>query len=53
MALNKLSEIIIAAAIEVHRNIVPGLLESVYQKCLVYKLESKGFAVATEVNLPI
>jgi GxxExxY protein len=33
---------IIGAAIEVHRNLGPGLLESVYEKCLCYEMEQRG-----------
>ena len=53
MELNKLSEIVIGAAIEVHKRLGPGLLESVYQQCLVYELKLKGLDVLTEVKLPI
>ena len=53
MALNKLSEIVIGSAIEVHKCLGPGLLESIYQKCLVYELNLKGLDVETEVKLPV
>jgi len=41
--LNQLTEKIIAAAIQVHRTMGPGLLESVYEWCLAKELEFKGF----------
>ena len=44
---------IIGAAIEVHRCIGPGLLESAYQRCLAWELRSLGFAVARDVSLPL
>lgn len=50
---DKLTERIIGAAIEVHKALGPGLLESAYQKCLFYELKSQGFAVKQEVPLPI
>ncbi len=37
-SLNKISEAIIGAAIEVHRQLGPGLLESTYEACLVHEL---------------
>ncbi|MCZ4318063.1 GxxExxY protein [Aequorivita viscosa] len=37
---NKLTEIIIGSAIEVHRNLGPGLLESAYQECLLFELRN-------------
>ncbi len=39
---NKVTEQIIGAAIEVHRHLGPGLLESTYETCLKYKLEQRG-----------
>lgn len=50
---DKLTERIIGAAIEVHRTLGPGLLESVYQKCLYFELKSQGFDVQQEIPLPI
>ncbi len=50
---DKLTERIIGAAIEVHKALGPGLLESAYQKCLVFELKSQGFHVQQELPLPI
>ncbi|MCG3124072.1 MAG: hypothetical protein GIKADHBN_02513 [Phycisphaerales bacterium] len=44
---------IIGAAIQVHRALGPGLLESAYQQCLRFELEAGGIAVATEVPIPL
>ncbi|MBU1180944.1 MAG: GxxExxY protein [Pseudomonadota bacterium] len=44
---------IVHAAIKVHKALGPGLLESVYQKCLTYELEKAGFRVACEIHLPV
>ena len=44
---------VIGYAIEVHSQLGPGLLESVYKKCLVYELEKAGLAVEVEKTLPI
>ncbi|MBU4014014.1 MAG: GxxExxY protein [Proteobacteria bacterium] len=44
---------IVHSAIKVHKALGPGLLESVYQKCLAYELEKKGLTVACEVPLPV
>lgn len=51
--LNKLSHLIIGCAIEVHRQIGPGLLESAYSNCLEYELVNNGLNVRREVSLPI
>jgi GxxExxY protein len=53
LELEKLTEQIIGAAIEVHRHLGPGLLESAYQKCMVRELELRGLEVQYEVPLPI
>lgn len=53
MKLNELSSLIIGAAIEVHSHVGPGLLESVYSRCLQRELQEKGLAVDAEVPVPI
>ena len=53
MQLNFLSSQVIQAAIQVHRELGPGPLESVYQKCMVLELENMKLKVRTEVPLPI
>ena len=42
MEINKITEIIIGCAIEVHRQLGPGLLESAYEECLCYELAKAG-----------
>lgn len=44
---------IIGSAIEVHKALGPGLLESAYNKCLAYELDLRGLSVQREVLLPI
>ncbi len=51
--LNTLTERIIGAAIEVHRHLGPGLLESAYEQCLVYELEQLGLLVQRQAVLPV
>lgn len=51
--LNKISEEIIGAAIDVHKYLGPGLLESVYEVCLVEELEQRGLDVKRQANLPL
>ena len=51
--LQQLSNTIIGAAIEVHRELGPGLLESVYEECLRVELESMGLKVKTQVDFPL
>ena len=53
MIINDLTEKIIGCAIEVHRTLGPGLLESAYQECLFYELKSQGVWVEKEISLPI
>ena len=53
MDLNHLSSLIIKAAINVHKELGPGLLESVYQRCIVVDLENEGLRVQSEVPVPI
>ena len=53
MQSTSLSGNIIEAAITVHRELGPGLLESVYQSCLARELRLKGIQHQTEVPIPI
>lgn len=41
------------AAIEVHKEIGPGLLESVYHRCLIYELQKQGIRFQSELRIPI
>ena len=50
---NTLSKEIIGAAIEVHKQMGPGLLESVYEECLAFELTSRGFQVKRQVKAPL
>ena len=50
---NQISREIIGAAIEVHRQLGPGLLENTYQHCLYFELLSRGLKVKKEVGLPV
>jgi GxxExxY protein len=52
-ALNDLSYRIIAAAIEVHRALGPGLLESIYRTCLMDELKVAGIDIAVEQTVPV
>lgn len=53
MEINELSKIIIGKAIEVHKALGPGLLESAYKECLFYELIQEGFNTEKEVPMPI
>ncbi len=53
MELNQLSSQVIRAAINVHKELGPGLLESVYQSCMVIELKNQGIKVQSEVPLPV
>lgn len=50
---DELTRKIIGAAIEVHRELGPGLLESVYEYCLESEIRSRGLWVQRQVRLPI
>jgi len=51
--LNDLSHEVIGAAIEVHQEMGPGLLEGVYERCLIEELQTRGIKVEQQVQLPI
>lgn len=50
---NSLTNAIIGAAITVHRELGPGLLESVYEKCLALELTRSGHQVAAQKEIPL
>lgn len=50
--IDALSKRIIGAAIEVHRNLGPGLLESTYQQALMLELRLRGIQAKSEVEIP-
>ncbi len=50
---DNITEKIIAAAIDVHRELGPGLLESVYEICLLKELKSRGLSVEQQVLVPV
>ena len=51
--LNSISEKIIGCAIEVHKEIGPGLLESAYEECLWFEISSRKLKAERQVPLPI
>jgi GxxExxY protein len=44
---------IIGAAIEVHKHLGPGLLESAYEICLAHELRTQGLIVESQITLPV
>jgi GxxExxY protein len=48
-----LTKEIIGAAIEVHRELGPGLLESAYEECICYELSARGISFRRQVALPV
>ena len=53
MQFDKLSNIIIGCAIEVHKSLGPGLLESAYEECLSYELLQKGLHIERQKPIPV
>ena len=53
MEINELTQAIIGAAIEVHKRLGPGLLESAYRVCLAYELDKRGFQVEQETPIQV
>ena len=53
LGLNELTELIIGAAIEVHRCTGPGLMESDYEQCLCYELSQRGLRFKRQMELPV
>jgi GxxExxY protein len=53
MTENELSKIVFDAALKVHQNLGPGLLESAYEECLFYELNKTGLNVQKQQPLPL
>ena len=53
MKTNEITGLIIGSAIEVHRNLGPGLLESAYEECLVWELVKTGLRVERQKPVPV
>ena len=51
--LNRITDAVIGAAIAVHRELGPGLLESAYEACLAHELHGRGVAVSRQKELPV
>lgn len=49
----QLSYDILGCAIAVHRELGPGLLESVYETCMIYELKKQGFSVQQQIEVPV
>lgn len=52
-ALDRISLAIIQSAIEIHRHLGPGLLESVYRACLAYEFRERGLVFVAEQLIPL
>jgi GxxExxY protein len=50
---NAVSKAIVDAALAVHRALGPGLLESVYEACLIHELKKRGLKVVPQLALPV
>jgi GxxExxY protein len=53
MEINQITEKIIGCAIEVHKTLGPGLLESAYEECLIYELRCAGLSTLRQVAVPV
>jgi GxxExxY protein len=53
LRINQITGAIVSAAMHVHSVLGPGLLESVYEGCLLHELRKRGFDVARQVGLPV
>jgi GxxExxY protein len=51
--ITQLSYSIVGCAIEVHKEIGPGLMESVYEKCLIHELKLRGHEVRSQIVIPV
>jgi len=53
MEINQITEKIIGCAIEVHKTLGPGLLESVYEECLAFELQHQNLTFSRQVIVPV
>ena len=53
MEINVITSKIIGCAIEVHRNLGPGLLESAYEECLAFELTKSGLNIRRQQSVPV
>lgn len=53
MTNNEIAKIVLDGTFDVHRNLGPGLLESAYQKCMIYELKKRNLKVESEKNIPL
>ena len=53
MSENEITDVVIASAIEVHRELGPGLLESAYEACLAHELSCRNISCLRQVGLPL
>ncbi len=53
MEINQITEKIIGCAIEVHRVLGPGLLESTYEECLAFELQKEGLKIERQKAVPV
>lgn len=53
MEINQITEKIIGGAIEIHKVLGPGLLESAYEECLVFELQNAGLTIERQKPVPV
>ena len=53
MTENEIASVCVDAIYEVYKRLGPGLLESIYQKVLLYELKKRGLEAVSELNIPI
>jgi len=53
MEINEITQKIIGCAIEVHKNLGPGLLESAYEECLAFDLTKAGLSIKRQQPVPV
>lgn len=51
--LNQMAYDVVSCAIEVHKQLGPGLLESIYEECFIEELRQKGFRVSSQEKVPL